>query len=199
MVAERLDDDEKGVSMIYTPGGNQETTIINESGLYNVILRSDKPNAKKFKKWITSEVLPSIRKTGKYAVPSSIPVINADFLQRIADKLREHERLILEMKPKAEYFDDLVDRQNNLNFRDTAKELGISEKKFIDWLLTKGFVYRDGSKQLKPYSEALHDGLFVLKEWVRGKMTGVQTLITVSGRDRFYQLLQRKQSILEIK
>lgn len=62
-VADRLDPDEKGRNLIPTPGGNQETWIINESGLYHVILRSDKPEAKPFRKWVTSEVLPSIRKT----------------------------------------------------------------------------------------------------------------------------------------
>ena len=68
MVAGRLDDDEKGVSQIYTPGGPQEMTIINEPGLYAVILRSDKPEARQFKRWVTHEVLPSIRKTGAYGV-----------------------------------------------------------------------------------------------------------------------------------
>ena len=65
-VADRLDQDEKGRAQIPTPGGKQEVTIINESGLYNVILRSDKPEAKPFRKWVTSEVLPAIRKTGQY-------------------------------------------------------------------------------------------------------------------------------------
>lgn len=69
MVAGRLDEDEKGVSQIYTPGGTQEITIVNEPGLYAVILRSDKPEAKAFKRWVTHDVLPSIRKTGAYGVP----------------------------------------------------------------------------------------------------------------------------------
>lgn len=68
-VAERLDEDEKGVSLIHTPGGDQKITIINEPGLYAVILRSDKPEAKTFKCWVTHEVLPSIRRTGAYGVP----------------------------------------------------------------------------------------------------------------------------------
>ena len=67
-VAERLEDDEKGMSLIHTLGGEQNMTIINESGLYSVILRSDKPQAKPFRKWVTSEVLPSIRKTGSYTI-----------------------------------------------------------------------------------------------------------------------------------
>lgn len=67
-VAQRLDEDEKGMNQIHTLGGPQQMTIINESGLYNVILRSDKPEAKKFKRWVTHEVLPSIRRTGNYSV-----------------------------------------------------------------------------------------------------------------------------------
>ncbi|MBQ6163930.1 MAG: hypothetical protein IJK23_05600 [Clostridia bacterium] len=70
-VVERLDEDEKGVHLMDTPGGEQQMTIINESGLYNVILRSDKPEAKPFRKWVTSEVLPSIRRTGRYVIPES--------------------------------------------------------------------------------------------------------------------------------
>ena len=68
-VAARLDDDEKGRTQMTTPGGSQEMTIINEPGLYAVILRSDKPEAKDFKRWVTHDVLPSIRRTGAYGIP----------------------------------------------------------------------------------------------------------------------------------
>ncbi len=71
---DRLNDDEKGVHSMNTPGGNQELSIINESGLYSLILTSRKPEAKKFKKWVTSEVLPAIRKTGRYEAPQAAPV-----------------------------------------------------------------------------------------------------------------------------
>ena len=67
MAASRLDDDEKGVTTVYTPGGDQQAAIINESGLYSLILTSRKPAAKRFKKWVTAEVLPTIRKTGGYS------------------------------------------------------------------------------------------------------------------------------------
>lgn len=73
MTTKQLDEDEKGVSQIYTPGGNQNMTIINESGLYKVILRSDKPEAKAFTRWVTHEVLPAIRKTGAYSMTTSPP------------------------------------------------------------------------------------------------------------------------------
>lgn len=79
-VADRLDADEKGMNQIHTPGGMQDVTVINESGLYNVILRSDKPEAKPFRKWVTSEVLPSIRKTGSYTVPKLSKEMQALFL-----------------------------------------------------------------------------------------------------------------------
>lgn len=72
-VAERLDDDEKGRIQIPTPGGKQDLWFINESGLYNVILRSDKPEAKPFRKWLTSEVIPSIRRTGTYGKSNALP------------------------------------------------------------------------------------------------------------------------------
>lgn len=70
-VSNRLDDDEKGMSLIHTPGGKQEMLTINEPGLYSVLLRSDKPEAKPFKRWVTHEVLPNIRKTGQYSIPSA--------------------------------------------------------------------------------------------------------------------------------
>lgn len=92
MVSDRLDEDEKGVSKIDTLGGVQNVTIINESGLYNVILRSDKPEAKPFRKWVTSEVLPSIRKTGSYTMPKLSKEMQALFL--LDDRTQKQEARI---------------------------------------------------------------------------------------------------------
>ena len=75
VAAARLDDDEKGVANVYTPGGAQEMTVINESGLYSLILTSRKPSAKRFKKWVTAEVLPAIRKTGGYMQANAVEAI----------------------------------------------------------------------------------------------------------------------------
>jgi prophage antirepressor-like protein len=80
---ERLDEDEKGVSSIHTPGGQQEMTVVNESGLFNLVLGSRKPEAKRFKRWVTHEVLPSIRKTGSYAVPGSVAALPAPTQDRV--------------------------------------------------------------------------------------------------------------------
>ena len=97
----------------------------------------------------------------------------------------------MEMKPKAEYFDDLVDRKLLTNFRDTAKELGVKPKKFLDFLEDKKYIYRDAKGTIKPYSEK-NDGLFELKEY-KGRYSshaGQQTLITPRGREVFRLLLK---------
>lgn len=117
MVADRLDEDEKGVSQIDTLGGVQNATIISESGLYNVILRSDKPEAKPFRKWVTAVVLPSIRKNGGYIAGQeelSPQELMAKALLVAQKTLTDRDTRIKEltaqnqiMQPKAEYFDEL--------------------------------------------------------------------------------------------
>ena len=84
----RLDDDEKGMQITHTPGGKQEMIIINEPGLYAAIMGSQKPEAKDFKRWVTHDVLPSIRKTGSYTVPQNPEQITDKNLQHIADILK---------------------------------------------------------------------------------------------------------------
>ena len=89
----RLDDDEKGRNSIPTPGGQQEMSVVNESGLYNLVLGSRKPEAKRFKRWITHEVLPSIRKTGAYASPMSVTALPAPTQDRVTALLLIGEAL----------------------------------------------------------------------------------------------------------
>ncbi|MBK8508985.1 MAG: Bro-N domain-containing protein [Candidatus Competibacteraceae bacterium] len=102
MALDRLDDDEKGVSSIDTPGGNQELSIINESGLYSLILTSRKPEAKKFKKWVTSEVLPAIRKTGRYEHSTPRPALSAGQWQTL-DSLIHFISLCCHFKSRASH------------------------------------------------------------------------------------------------
>lgn len=99
-VAERLDEDEKGRNLIPTPGGLQETTIINESGLYAVILRSDKPEARPFRKWVTAEVLPSIRRTGAYNAPAP-PVSPQDKVMELMEELMRARSKIADLRVAA--------------------------------------------------------------------------------------------------
>lgn len=93
MTADRLDADEKGVNKIDTLGGTQDMTVINESGLYNVILRSDKPEAKPFRKWVTSEILPSIRKHGAYMTPETLQaaILNPDTMIQLCQQLKNEQ------------------------------------------------------------------------------------------------------------
>lgn len=159
--AERLDDDERAPVRVDTLGGAQEMTAVNESGLYNVILRSDKPEAKPFRKWVTSEVLPSIRKNGGY-IAGQEQLTPSELMAKallVANKtLAEREARISEltvqnaiMQPKAEYFDELVDRNLLTSFRETAKQLGVEEKKFISFLMEKKYIYRNKKAKLMPY------------------------------------------------
>ena len=148
--------------------------IINESGLYSVILRSDKPQAKPFKAWVTGEVLPSIRKTGSYSITAKIPQNYIEALEALVASEKEKEKLAKEntlittkaeeMKPKADYFDRLVDTNLLTNFRDTAKEFNLKEKDFIKWLINKNFIYRNTNGQLRPGAKHVHNNLFELKE-----------------------------------
>lgn len=111
-VSQRLEEDVLSKYPLLTAGGIQQANFVNEDGLYDVILDSRKSEAKKFRKWITSEVLPSIRKTGSYSVQPKLPSY-AEALRQLADKVEENERLQIEnkdMKPKSDYFDTLVER-----------------------------------------------------------------------------------------
>lgn len=195
--AKRMDEDEVGqTEVIDSIGRSQSTYVINESGLYNVILRSDKPEAKPFRKWVTSEVLPSIRKNGGY-IAGQEQLTPEELMAKallVANKtLAEREARISEltvqnniMAPKAEYFDELVDRNMLTSFRDTAKELGVKPKTFVNWLLEKKFIYRDQKGKLMP-REDKNNGLFEVKEAKNDKTqwSGVQTLITPKGRETF--------------
>lgn len=183
-------------------------TVVNESGLYVVILRSDKPQAKPFRKWITSEVIPSIRKTGSYSVNQTDSYMISDPIKRaerwieeekvrqaLALKVESQSKEIKIMQPKADYFDDLVDRNLLTGFRETAKELKVGERNFIKFLLDNKFVFRDGNKKLMPYANK-NDGLFEVKEVKNSKSSwsGVRTMITPKGRETFRLLMKRSKT-----
>lgn len=172
-----------------TPGGQQAVNFIPEGDIYRLIVRSDLPSAEKFEKWVFDDVIPQIRKTGGYNLPQTY----SEALRALADKAEEAERLAIEnqeMKPKAEYFDALVDRKLNTSFRDTAKELNVGERAFIGWLQENRYIYRDQKKQLRPYADK-NKGLFEVKEYTarNSDHAGLQTLITPKGRETFRLLI----------
>ena len=202
-VAERLEEDEVSLTHLTDSiGRKQETTIINESGLYSVILRSDKPQAKPFRRWVTSEVLPSIRKTGSYSLTDSYQIEDPiERAKRWIEEQQEKKQLTAQvsaltvdkaiMQPKADYFDQLVDRNLLTNLRDTAKELHIKQTDFIAFLLDKKYMFRNQKGKLMPYAKHIDTGLFEIKEFSNEKtgFSSNQALITPKGRETFRLLL----------
>ncbi|CAG9608020.1 BRO family protein [Pseudoneobacillus rhizosphaerae] len=195
----RLDEDERSMFNI---GRQGESNIVNEPGLYTLILGSRKPEAKQFKRWITHEVLPMIRQTGGYVsndemfVNTYLPFADDHtklmFRATLETVRKQNEQLTI-MQPKADYFDALVDRNLLTNFRDTAKGIQIKEKDFINWLLENKFIYRDQKGKLKPYSQYVPQ-FFQLKEWERNGKADTQTLITPKGKETFRLLISKKVS-----
>ena len=182
--------------------------FINESGLYSLIFGAAKQGnnpeiqakAKAYKRWVTSEVLPTIRRTGGYVANDDLFI--QTYLPHADEQTQMMFRLTLEtvrkaneqiaiMQPKAEYFDNLVERNLLTNFRETAKELKIKEREFIGWLLDRRYVYRDDKGKLQPYAQHV-PGLFEIKEWGRGDKAGTQTLVTPKGRETFRLLLEKQ-------
>ena len=200
-IATHVFPDDKGVDSIDTPGGKQEMTIINESGLYALVFGSRLESAKDFKRWVTSEVLPSIRKHGGYIAGQkelTSEELMAKALIVAQNTLAERERQLSEvtvknaiMAPKADYFDEMVNRNMLTSFRDTAKELHVKQKAFIDRLMELKYIYRDKKSKLVPYADK-NDGLFEVKECFNDKTSwsGTQTMITPKGRETFRLLCQ---------
>lgn len=181
-------------------GRLRDTNFVTEEGLYGVIFSSNKEEAKSFKRWIAGDVIPSIRKTGMYSLngqsqtPSYMiedPILRAKRWIEEKEYEMELERKNKIMAPKAEYFDDLVERSLLTNFRDTAKELHVKQNFFINYLIDNGYIYRDQRGKLKPIAEHVDSGLFEIKEYSNDKHSGVQTLITPKGRKMFNMLIKR--------
>ena len=199
-VRDHVDEEDKLTERIVLSGQNREVIFINESGLYSLILSSKLPTAKDFKRWITKEVIPSIRKTGGYQMPTTPE-------QRIAAALIDAQRILAEyeeknqvlamensalavdkaiMQPKADYFDELVERNLLTNFRETANQLHVGQNELISFLLSHKYLYRDKKGKLMPYA-GKNDGLFEVKECINEKTgwSGTQTLVTPKGRETF--------------
>lgn len=210
-IANHVDEEDSAVHVVLTGGGRQSKKFINESGLYSLIFGAAKQGnnpeirekAKQFKRWVTAEVLPTIRKTGGYVanddlfIQTYLPFADEQtkaLFKGVLETVRKQNEQIAAMKPKADYFDALVDRNLLTNFRDTAKELKVKERFFINWLLQNKFVYRDQKGKLKPYAPYV-PSLFELKEFTRNGKADVQTLITPKGRETFRLLLQKEVAV----
>nr|DAF50066.1 MAG TPA: repressor domain protein [Siphoviridae sp. ctzyE57] len=198
MAIERLDVDEKGVSSIDTPGGKQELTIVNEPGLYALVLGSRKPEAKAFKRWITHDVIPTIRKHGAYMTPEKVEeiLLNPDTIIKLATELKEERERTAALnakikadKPYTEFGAAIAANSDAILVRDFAKLLhndGIKmgEKRLYKWLRENGFLMQ--TAPTKPYQKYVDMGWFRVDErsisTVQGQMIVSTTKITGKGQ-----------------
>lgn len=195
MAISRLDDDEKGVSSTDTLGGKQEMQIVNEPGLYSLVLGSRKPEAKAFKRWITHEVIPAIRKHGGYMTPEKVEeaLLNPDVLIQLATELKEERNKnkalhdlaveqdkhiarqndkIAALEPKGIFADAVSVSKTDILIGDLAKLIkqnghDIGQKRLFAWLREKGYlIKRKGLDWNMPTQRAMEMKLFRVKETV---------------------------------
>lgn len=199
-IKQHVDEEDKGVGKIQTPGGKQNLTIINESGLYSLILASKMPNAKRFKRWVTSEVLPAIRKHGAYMTDEkAFDVVNnkdglADLLQQAADQLKQKDIQIEEMKPKAMLADAITASETSILVGEMAKILkknGVNtgQNRFFKWLRENGYlIKRKGTDYNMPTQKSMNLKLFEIKERtiVDGNSTRIVKTPKITGNGQQY-------------
>lgn len=182
---ERLDDDEKGMNSIPTHGGEQNMSIINEAGLYSLVLGSRKPEAKAFKRWITHEVIPTIRKHGAYMTEQTIAkaLESPDFLIELAMKLKteqeERKRLeaenaeqakeLDEAKPKVIFADGVCASKTSILIGDLAKLIRqngveVGQKRLFAWLRENGHLMKSGESYNMPTQRSMEAKWFEIKE-----------------------------------
>lgn len=180
---------------------------IPENIFYRLAMKAKNETAEKFQTLIADEVVPAIRKHGGYLTPAKVEevLLNPDTIIQLATQLKAswektmkleaiNSELVVQnqiYKPKADYFDQIVDRNLLTSFRETAKQLEIKERVFVGFLLDHKYIYRDKKGKLMPYAEK-NNGLFELKECINEKSGwgGTQTMITPKGRETFRLLMQ---------
>lgn len=184
--------------------GQRGGWLINESGLYSLVLSSKLPSAKEFKRWVTSEILPSIRRHGAYMTPETIEdvLLNPDTIIRLAQQLKAEKKKVAELQPKADYYDTVAKSKGLTNFRETAKEFGIKESVFIKFIEDKKLCFRNSRNKLLPYAAYTNKKWFELKEVTYGPeddpRTTLYTKITPLGRTQIFKKL-REEGLIEAK
>lgn len=165
-----LDEDEKDIWNIYTLGGEQPFVTINESGLYTFIMRSRKPKAKEFRKWITSEVLPQIRKTGTYTIDNQSSIFYLSIIEDLEKELKKAE-------PKVEAYDAFMDAGDGVSLTMAAQQIGVNPKKLWIYLIKNNYCHHKSRWRYKPYQIYINAGYFK----PRVSPTYTQTLVLPKG------------------
>lgn len=185
-LADHVDDEDKGVTKCDTLGGKQDLQVINESGIYSLVFGSKLPTAKKFKRWVTHEVLPSIRKTGTYGIPQNY----AEALQLAADQAKQ----LLEQKPKVEFFDAVAESKDAIEIASVAKVLNVprvGRNKLFEFLRNHKVLMRNN----QPYQKYVDCGYFRIIEQKYERANGetcinIKTLVYQKGVKYIQELLK---------
>lgn len=197
-IKDHVDSEDKGVTKRYTLGGEQELTIINESGLYSLILSSKLPSAKRFKRWVTSEVLPSIRKNGGYIDGQgtlSDEELMAKALMVAQNTIKSKNKEIERMRPKEIFANAVSASETTVLVGELAKILrqngiNIGQNRLFDWMRENGYlIRRDGSDKNMPTQRSMEMGLFEIKETIISHSDGHTTINKtpkVTGKGQLY-------------
>lgn len=195
-IRNHIDKEDKLMHQISASGQNRNMTIINESGLYGLVLSSKLPSAKKFKRWVTSEVLPALRKTGQYQVKElSGSELMAKALIEAQNVLAAKDKQIEEMKPKVVFADAVATSHTSILVGELAKILkqngiDMGQKRLFAWLREKGYlIKRQGTDYNMPTQKAMDLGLFEIKEgsYVNGSGVNITTKTPkVTGKGQQY-------------
>lgn len=198
---DHVDEEDKLTERIVMSGQNREVIVINESGLYSLILKSKLPNAKKFKRWVTSEVLPAIRKHGAYLTDEKAydithnPNSLADLLLQAGEQLKQKELVIKELQPKALFAEAVETSKTSILVSELAKILkgngiDIGQRRLFNWLRTNGYlIKRIGSEWNMPTQKSMNLGLFEIKETTINKPDGhiqISKTSKVTGKGQTY-------------
>lgn len=187
--AKGLAEDERGLSITETADGKRTVVTITESGLYALVFKSRKPEAQTFRKWVTGEVLPALRRTGTYSVATppppqfDLPKTFSEALRLLADTHEQAEALKLqveEQRPAVEFVEHYVQTEGTFGIRETAKLLGVPPQEFTRTLQQRHILFRERG-QLQPYAEHLAHGLFVLRTGEANEHAFTQTRFTPKG------------------
>lgn len=204
----RLDDDERGSVLVDTPGGPQKVGTVNEAGFYKIVLRSRKPEAKAFQRWVTHEVLPAIRRTGGYIVAKQDETpdeIMARAVLVAQDTINRQKKQIEELKPKALFADAVAASDGTCLIGELAKMLrqnGISmgQNRLFAWMRDRGYLGKSGNNYNVPTQRAMEQGLFRIKETAVTHSDGHVTInrtpkVTGKGQRYFVEALVKQGEI----
>lgn len=197
----RLDDDERGLIITDTPSGRQQMAHVNEAGLYILVLGSKKPSAREFKRWITHEVLPSIRKHGAYMTDNALEnaIANPDFMIGLLESLKEErlakeslERKVVEYEPKVTYYDSILSSISAINIGQIAEDYGLNARQLNGILKAERVQHQSGGQWIL-YQAHRNKGLTKSSTIVVGEhKSKLFTRWTQKGRLFIHEILAKR-------